>query len=206
MQPPSATISHSPRSARPTPAHASGACATPPPPHCHRHQHRGRGARPQGPCGLCCSPGPPTCSSGWAPRTGTALTAPALPLHPAVPEVRAPTRRASRPPLGVPSPRWWALIRPKLRSTAIVGGRRRGLGAAASLGARVGAPTSAVTAGCGILGSSRLRPPTSTHTPHAHCPSVSPRPLSLPGPLPWKALLLAHTRTRSSCRLRETQQ
>ena len=194
------------------PPRASEACAhlSPPAhsPHCHCHRLGGRGARP--PPG---SPPPPvdrpTCSSGLdppPPEPGTSLTAPALHTHPAVPEARATEGPASRPAVGAPSLRCWALVPSQTQEHSHSGGKagvRAGRGAAAGVGSLP--PPRSDT---GAAGSE----PCSLQVAHlhlhpSHCPSVSTcPPPPLLGPLLWNALLRTNTRTRFSSKLRETKQ
>lgn len=151
------------------PPRASEACAhlSPPAhsPHCHCHRLGGRGAHP--------SPGPPwTCPRaplGWTllPQSlgRPLLLPPFTPTQqcprPGPPKGQHPDQPSVRRPCVV-----GRLSRPKLRSTAIVGGRRAcGLGGELRLGWGA-SPTPAVTPGLQGLNPAVCRLPTSTCTPH----------------------------------------
>lgn len=135
----------------------------------------------------------PTCSSGLdppPPEPGTSLTAPA-PSHPPSSARGQGHRKGQHPDR--PSVRRPCVVgrlsRPKLRSTAIVGGRRAcGLGGELRQGWGA-SPTPAVTPGLQGLNPTVCRWPTSTCTPHiVHLSQPVLHPPSRPTPLEGFAL------------------
>jgi len=130
---PNANISHSPRSISPMPPSYLGSLRAPLPPplspHCHRHRHGGGApAPPPGPCGLCCRPRGPAHVLLWVGPSPRAWDVPycSRPSHPPSNAQGQGHRKGQH--LDHPSVRHSCvggrLSGPKLRSTAIVGGRR----------------------------------------------------------------------------------
>lgn len=121
MQPPNADISHSPRASRPTRPSCLGSLRSPlttsPSPHCHHRRHQGRVPPLDR----------PTCSSGLNPPQSLGRPYCSRPSHPPSSAQGHATERASaasRPPVVRRPCVLGRLSRPKLRSTAIVGGRQ----------------------------------------------------------------------------------